>query len=196
MRMVVFGWVSIFLACLFWVHTGAQYSATEYTNESAAILNVSAPAPHPVPINFVNRLFLILIFCVNFSICGPYVRDQSKVIPRCFGAGLCCTLSPSNVIFIVVDACLLFRWKIIDSVFCGFGLSLHFLKYRFRVSRSSSSVFSQFDIYLSWYAKAVSSAYWNLLDLVLGISCTYRLKIKGASTEPWGKPLSSFLHLL
>jgi len=29
---------------------GAQYSAAEYTNESAAILNISAPAPHPVPL--------------------------------------------------------------------------------------------------------------------------------------------------
>lgn len=147
-RMVVFSRVSIFFVCLLWIHTGAQYSATEYTNEKAATLSVSVPAPHPIPVSFVNRLFLVLIICVSFSMCGPEVRDLSKVTPRYFGAGLCCTLSPSNVIFIIEEACLLFRWKIIDSVICGFGLSLHFLKYRLRVSRSSSRVFSQYVISL------------------------------------------------
>lgn len=121
---------------------------------------------------------------------------RSRVIPRYFDIGLFGTLFPSNFIFVVVDACLLFRWKIINSVFCKFGLSFYFLKYNLKASKSFSSISSQFDITLSSYARAVSSAYWNVLDLVLCMSWTYKLKNKGASTEPYGRPLFIFFHPL
>jgi hypothetical protein len=48
--------ISILLVCTLFNHTGAQYSAVEYTSANEAVRNVSALAPQFVPVSFRTNL--------------------------------------------------------------------------------------------------------------------------------------------
>lgn len=49
-------WVSSLLVCALFIHTGAQYSAAEYTSSNVLICKVFVSAHHDVPLNLAMIL--------------------------------------------------------------------------------------------------------------------------------------------
>lgn len=87
-----------------------------------------------------------------------------------------------------------FRWNKTISILFGFGRNIKYLKdFKYPVLKYFNTLW---NVCASWIAKAISSAYWNVLLFVVGISRTYTLKRMGAHIDPWGCPLLVRRHLL
>jgi hypothetical protein len=76
----------------------------------------------------------------------------------------------------------------------GFGCNLHLLKNSSSLWRSASGFVSHSANELAWKVNAISSAYWNYFDTVIGMSDMYRLNSIGAKTLPWGDAICWICH--
>lgn len=92
------------IVCRLNTHTGAQYSAVEYTGFNVDVLKTIAWAPQVVPASLLIILTLDLTLAATFSRWGV-----------CF-------------FFNSVLACLLFRWKQYDTVLLALGFRPNCLK--------------------------------------------------------------------
>lgn len=122
-RWQLFKIVSIRPVCALCDHTGQQYSAVEYTNDSADVLSVEAEAPHAVPASFCMMLHRDLSFPLSLFRCVLKVNDRSNVLPRYFGVKLYGTMLPQNFTLIFRFAFWFDRWNVVTSVLLGLALS-------------------------------------------------------------------------
>ena len=111
-------------------HSGARYSAVEYTRARVALRRTEAPAPQAVPASSLISETLVLSFLQSDSKCRLFVRDLSSVMPRYFGVldngrGL-----PFNSTESSRFASLLVRWNTDDHCFCFAELYSLFLEVR------------------------------------------------------------------
>jgi len=67
-------------------HTGAQYSAVEWTRARVAIHSVVASAPQPEPTSCLRSATRDVSFLRSDSWCRRYVSDLSNVTPRYLGS--------------------------------------------------------------------------------------------------------------
>jgi hypothetical protein len=87
-RKAFFSYKSILLVCTLFNHTGAQYSAVEWTRANKAVRKVSGLALQFVPANLRTILTRAATFCpvfVKLVLCMYYVKDRSNVTPRYLG---------------------------------------------------------------------------------------------------------------
>lgn len=127
-RMVVLSCTSMSRVYELLSHTGAQYSAAEYTIPRAEHLRVAAVDPHVVPHSLWMILLRVLSLAAVFWRCCLNDRVLSRVTPKYFGLLLCLNSWLSAYILSCLFAILLFKWKQDTSVLLGLGLSLHCLK--------------------------------------------------------------------
>lgn len=96
-RWQLFKIVSTRPMCALCDHTGQQYSAVEYTNDSADVRNVEAQAPHVIPASFWIISHRDLSFPLSLFSCWLNVSDRSNVLPRYFGVKLYGMILPQNL---------------------------------------------------------------------------------------------------
>jgi hypothetical protein len=77
MRIVLLSCVSRVFVCVLLVHTGAQYSAVEYTNARDEVLKVFPVAPQLVPVSFC----IMLLRLVLWPLSPVSVFHKSKIYP-------------------------------------------------------------------------------------------------------------------
>jgi len=67
-------------------HTGAQYSAAEWSRARAAIRSVVVPAPQPEPASHLRRATHDVNFLLNDSRFTRYVSDLSSITAKYLGS--------------------------------------------------------------------------------------------------------------
>ena len=77
--------VSSLLVCALFIHTGAQYSAAEYTSANTLIQRVLASAPQDVPLNLAIILLRVFIFAESLARWFLNVSVLSNTTPRYLG---------------------------------------------------------------------------------------------------------------
>jgi len=145
-------------------HTGAQYSAVEWTRARVTVRNVVAPAPQPEPASRLRSATRYVSFLRSDSRCRRYVNDLSKVTPRYLGSEQKGRVSLFKLTFSSRLASWLLRLKTADTVCVVLSISFQVRRYSPSVAMSLLSVPSTACMI------ARSSAYAYFLEMVVGRS--------------------------
>lgn len=120
-RRASFSTTSIRSVCALSSHTGAPYSATENTNDSAVVRSTLASAPYVVPASLRRRFTLGFVLAAVRVLFSLNVSVLSNVMPKYFGLKSWCSSMPSKSTRSFLFARKLHRWKADTIVFPGFG---------------------------------------------------------------------------